>query len=149
MGAGPYGLSVAAHLTAMGVNFRIFGNPMEFWLNHMPKGMRLKSEGFASSLYDPKSTFTLGDYCKEAGLPYASIGSPVPLEVFSSYGLEFQKRFAPQLECEKVALVQRSAGGFQVTLQNGEVFKARRVVVAVGLTYFEHVPDELKMLPEE
>ena len=149
VGAGPYGLSIAAHLTAMGVNFRIFGNPMEFWLNHMPKGMHLKSEGFASSLYDPDSVFTLEAYCKEAGLPYGSIGRPVPLEVFSAYGVEFQKRFAPQLECEKVALVQRSAGGFQVTLQNGEVFKARRVVVAVGLTYFEHVPDELKMLPEE
>src|ERR1035441_5387123 len=67
VGAGPYGLSIAAHLTAMGVNFRIFGNPMEFWLNHMPKGMHLKSEGFASSLYDPDSVFTLEAYCKEAG----------------------------------------------------------------------------------
>lgn len=148
VGAGPYGLSIAAHLSAMGLNFRIFGSPMEFWLNHMPKGMHLKSEGFASSLYDPESAFTLGDYCKEAGLPYAPIGSPVPLEVFSTYGLEFQKKFAPQLEHEKVALVQRSAGGFQVTLENGEAFEARRVVVAVGLAYFEHVPDELKVLPE-
>lgn len=149
VGAGPYGLSIAAHLSAMGADFRIFGSPMEFWRYHMPKGMHLKSEGFASCLYDPESAFTLEAYCKQAGLPYASMGSPVPLEVFSAYGVEFQKRFAPQLEREKVALVQRSEGGFQVTLQNGEVFKARRVVVAVGLTYFEHVPDELRALPEE
>jgi FAD-dependent urate hydroxylase len=60
IGAGPYGLSVAAHLKAAGVDFRIIGTPMEFWLKHMPKGMHLKSEGFASSLADPGSTFTLG-----------------------------------------------------------------------------------------
>ena len=149
VGAGPYGLSIAAHLSAMGVDFRIFGSPMEFWLNHMPKGMHLKSEGFASCLYDPESAFTLESYCKQAGLPYAPMGSPVPLEVFSSYGLEFQKRFAPQLECEKVVMVQRSAGGFQVTLSNGEVFEARRVVVAVGLTYYKHMPSELSALPKE
>ncbi len=149
VGAGPYGLSIAAHLSAMGVDFRIFGDPMEFWLNHMPKGMHLKSEGFASSLYDPDSTFTLEAYCKEAGLSYAHIGTPVPLEVFSSYGLEFQRRMVPQLERERVVLVKRSAGGFKVTLSSGEVFQARRVVVAVGLTYFAHVPPELSALPEE
>jgi cation diffusion facilitator CzcD-associated flavoprotein CzcO len=53
IGAGPYGLSVAAHLKVRNVDFRIFGSPMEFWLKSMPEGMHLKSEGFASSLYDP------------------------------------------------------------------------------------------------
>jgi thioredoxin reductase len=149
VGAGPYGLSVAAHLKVAGVDFRIFGDPMEFWRNHMPKGMHLKSEGFASSLYDPGSTFTLQTFCMERGLPYANIGSPVPLEVFSEYGLEFQKRFVPELECQRVSLVRRSPGGFNLTLGNGESFTARRVVVAVGLTYFEYVPPELAELPRE
>jgi cation diffusion facilitator CzcD-associated flavoprotein CzcO len=58
IGAGPYGLSIAAHLKVRGLDFRIFGSPMHTWLSHMPKGMRLKSEGFASGLYDPQSTFT-------------------------------------------------------------------------------------------
>lgn len=149
VGAGPYGLSLAAHLKAAGVDFRIFGTPMEFWLNHMPKGMHLKSEGFASSLYDSGSKFTLEAYCKERGLPYSATGNPVPLEVFSSYGLEFQKRFVPELECQRVTLVQSSNVGFQVTLGNGEVCNARRVVVAVGLTYYEYMPPELAQLPEE
>ena len=103
IGAGPYGLSIAAHLKARGVDFRIFGNPMEFWLKHMPAGMHLKSEGFASSLYDPGSTFTLEAYCKEQGLPYAHIGTPMPLQTFSSYGLEFQRRFVPELETKASA----------------------------------------------
>jgi thioredoxin reductase len=149
IGAGPYGLSVAAHLRAAGVDFRIFGSPMEFWLKHMPKGMHLKSEGFASSLYDPGSTFTLEAYCKERGIPYAHLGTPVPLEVFSSYGMEFQKRFVPNLEQERVVLLHRSSTGFQVTLESGEVFNAHRVVVAVGLTYFENMPSEVAMLPRD
>ena len=148
IGAGPYGLSLAAHLKARQVDFRIFGRPMEFWLKHMPRGMHLKSEGFASSLYDPGSTFTLEAYCREQGLPYAHIGTPVPLETFTSYGLEFQKRFVPDLESEWVTSVHASAAGFQVTLGSGEVFTARRVVVAVGLTYYENVPPELAALPE-
>src|ERR1035438_10146707 len=149
IGAGPYGLSIAAHLKACKVDFRIFGSPMEFWLKHMPEGMHLKSEGFASSLYDPGSTFTLEAYCKERGIPYAHIGTPVALETFRSYGLEFQKRFVPQLEEERVVSLRRSSSGFQITLGSGEVFTARRVVVAVGLTYYQHLPRELSALPGE
>jgi thioredoxin reductase len=149
IGAGPYGLSIAAHLKALGVNFRIFGNPMHTWLEHMPRGMHLKSEGFASSLYDPGSTFTLETYCKEKGIPYAKTGLPVPLAVFAAYGLEFQKRFVPELENTLVTSLQRSAEGFQIRLESGELLAARRVVMAVGLTHYEYVPPALRGLPEE
>src|SRR6516165_1462268 len=52
VGAGPYGLSLAAHLQALGVEYRVFGRPMDTWRHHMPEGMLLKSDGFASSLSD-------------------------------------------------------------------------------------------------
>jgi len=149
IGAGPYGLSIAAHLKALGVNFRIFGKPMSFWREHMPKGMHLKSEGFASSLYDPGSTFTLEAYCKERGIPYGWLGKPVPLEVFSAYGLEFQKRFVPQLENKLVTSVRRTGDGFQLSLEDGETLTARRVVMAVGLTHFASMPSMLTGLPQE
>jgi thioredoxin reductase len=149
IGAGPYGLSIAAHLKARGVDFRIFGKAMNFWLTHMPKGMRLKSEGFASSLYDPDSAFTLEVYCKEKGIPYSRMGSPVPLEVFTAYGLEFQKRFVPELENKLVNSLRRSTEGFQIRLEDGELVTARRVVLAVGLTHFEYIPPMLASLPRE
>jgi Pyridine nucleotide-disulphide oxidoreductase len=149
IGAGPYGLSIAAHLKARGIDFRIFGNPMHTWLTHMPKGMRLKSEGFASSLYDPESTFTLETYCKEKGIPYADIGLPVPLEVFSSYGLEFQRRFVPGLEHKVVTSLRRSADGFSIQIEDGENISARRIVMAIGLTHYKYVPPLLGALPEE
>ena len=78
IGAGPYGLSLAAHLAATPLTFRIFGKPMQSWQDHMPRGMKLKSEGFASSLYDPASSYPLSRYCHENNLPYADVGSPVP-----------------------------------------------------------------------
>ena len=149
VGAGPYGLSLAAHLRAANVDYRIFGSPMEFWLKHMPQGMHLKSEGFASSLYDPGATFPLEVYCKQRRLRYAHVGTPVPLEVFASYGLEFQKRFVPDLENQNVTAVKRSSEGFRLTLSNGEVLTARRVVVAVGQTYYDYLPPELAALPRE
>ena len=149
IGAGPYGLSLAAYLKAQGLSYRIFGQPMYTWQTHMPKGMRLKSEGFASSLYDPGSTFTLADYCKKEGLPYADLGLPVPLETFISYGLEFQKRFVLELEDQKVVSLRKSSNGFQLTLESGELVPARKVVTAVGLCYFEQMPPVLSQLSEQ
>src|SRR5580704_6097011 len=149
IGAGPYGLSIAAHLKARGVNFRIFGHPMHTWLTHMPKGMHLKSEGFASSLSDLGTTFTLEAYCKEKGIPYAKTGLPVPLEVFSAYGLEFQRRFVPNLEDVLVTSLQKAPDGFQIGLEDGETLTARRVVMAVGLTHYASMPPVLAALPAE
>ena len=148
IGAGPYGLSLAAHLRARNVNFRIFGRPMQTWLEQMPKGMRLKSEGFASSLFDPESTFTLADYCREKALPYADTGLPVALEVFTAYGLEFQKRFVPELKDKLVVALRRTNEGYQVTLEDGEVVAARKVVMAVGLSHYDFIPPVLSGIPK-
>src|SRR5271155_6285976 len=87
VGAGPYGLSVAAHLRRAQIDFRIFGSPMSRWRWHMPKGMFLKSEGFASNLSDPAARCTLARYCSENGNPYGDQGKPVPLDVFTRYAL--------------------------------------------------------------
>jgi cation diffusion facilitator CzcD-associated flavoprotein CzcO len=149
IGAGPYGLSLAAHLKALRVDFRIFGSPMHTWLTQMPKGMRLKSEGFASSLYDPDTNFTLADYCQSRGLPYADTGLPVPLETFASYGLEFQRRFVPEVENRLAVALRRRNGLFEIVFADGVVVHARKVVVAVGITHFGYVPPVLSDLPEE
>jgi hypothetical protein len=149
VGAGPYGLSIAAHLEARGIDFRIFGSPMHTWLTQMPEGMRLKSEGFASSLDDPESALTLAQYCKQRGIPYADSGLPVTLETFASYGLDFQKRFVPELEDKQVHSLERCPGGFRICLADGETLTARRVVNAVGITHFKHVPPVFSGLPED
>src|SRR5438128_8875912 len=149
IGAGPYGLSIAAHLRQRGIPFRIFGRPMDSWLAHMPKGMMLKSDGFASNIYDPDADFTLKQFCSERGIEYSDLGLPVGLETFSAYGLAFQERMVPELEDNLVVRLDRTAEGFVLGLDNGEAVTARRVVLAVGITHFEYVPAELAHLPSE
>lgn len=149
VGAGPYGLSIAAHLRKLGLSFRIFGPAMDTWISHMPKGMCLKSDGFASDLYDPDGAFTLKKYCAEEGIPYADMGLPVRLETFTEYGLAFRDRMVPELENKKVVGIKRTQGGFSLTLDDRETFSARRVVLAVGVTHFEYVPENLSHLPAQ
>ncbi len=146
IGAGPYGLSLAAHLRATGVRFRIFGRPMGVWRDNMPKGMSLKSEPFATNLYDPRNAFTLERFCDARGLPYSPVGEPVPLALFCEYGLHFQSRCVPDLDERLVADVRRAGAGFAVVLEDGTEERFRRVVFAVGITHFRHVPDELAEL---
>ena len=147
VGAGPYGLSLAAHLRQRGIPYRILGKPMDFWISQMPDGMQLKSEGFASNLYDPRGTFRLRHFCAQHAIRYAEIGTPVDKQTFCDYGLAFQKRFVPMVEPKKVVALSRGQVGFQLRLENNESFSARNVVVAVGLSHFAHIPSLLADLP--
>jgi thioredoxin reductase len=149
IGAGPYGLSIAAHLCARDIEHRIIGDPMQFWLGHMPRGMLLKSDGFASSLYAPVGAFTLQRYCEERNIEYADLGTPVRVEDFCAYGLAFQQRFAPNLDNRRVTSLERTRIGFTLHFSDGESFTTQRVVIATGLSHFEHVPAELAALPKD
>ncbi len=148
VGAGPYGLSVAAHLRGAGPSVRQFGLPMNLWREHMPRGMFLKSQGFASNLSDPDAAFTLEAFCKATGRPYASYGLPVPLDTFVAYGQWFQMQCAPGLEEILVTRVAAKDGQFELSLANGDVARARQVVLAVGVEHFAHMPGQLSWLPE-
>lgn len=147
IGAGPYGLSLAAHLRAAGVSVCQFGLPMQLWQASMPAGMFLKSQGFASNLSDPEGTHTLEAYCNATGLPYASYGLPVPLDVFVGYGQWFRDKLVPDLEEMLVTGVAARGGGFELSLAASGPVRARRVVVAVGVEHFAHVPEPLTSLP--
>ncbi|MBN8928776.1 MAG: hypothetical protein BGO51_04155 [Rhodospirillales bacterium 69-11] len=149
IGAGPYGLSLGAHLAGLGIDFRIFGSPMHTWRTSMPKGMVLKSEGNASNLYDPKGEYTLEAFCRERGHPYKDVGLPIPLSTFIEYGIAFQSRFVPNLEDRLVTAVMPTRYGFDVHLEDGEVAPARRVIVAAGIRAYEYMPPQLADLPIE
>src|SRR5215212_5302346 len=102
IGAGPYGLSAAAHLIRAGVNVRIFGEAMESWAQHMPAGMLLRSRREALNIADPDHALGLGSYETASGLEHAQ---PVPLAHFINYGRWFQKHAVPELERGRVAHV--------------------------------------------
>jgi hypothetical protein len=148
VGAGPYGLSLAAHLNARGVDYRQFGMPMRLWRAAMPKGMFLKSQGFASNLSDPAGTHTLEAFCKATGRDYAHCGLPVPLADFVSYGQWFQSDLGLKVEEQVVTEIARRDGGFELTVGDEQVV-AKKVVVAIGVEHFAYTPDPLSELPAE
>src|SRR4029077_21201679 len=123
VGAGPYGLSAAAHLNASGLNVRVFGESMAFWERNMPEGMCLRSPWEASQLSDPGRSLTIDAFQNATGV---SVSRPVPIERFVAYGRWFQSRAVPNLEQRKVAEIENSTAGFRVVLADGEVVRCAR-----------------------
>src|SRR5438309_898808 len=94
IGAGPYGLSVAAHLGRTGASPVVMGRPMEFW-DGMPAGMFLKSSWSASSLSDPRGEHTLDRYVVERG---GAGTEPISLSLFREYCRWFGARAVPDID---------------------------------------------------
>src|SRR4051794_28368827 len=146
VGAGPYGLSIAAHLRAAGVRTHVFGRPMDTWRSHMPEGMFLKSEGFASNLSDPHGRLTLRRFCAEQGHPYSKTGRPVPLGVFTAYGSWFQEHAVGEVDEREVIRLGADPYGFLIELDDAELVSAAGVVVATGVMPFAYLPPALLAL---
>jgi cation diffusion facilitator CzcD-associated flavoprotein CzcO len=145
VGAGPYGLSVAAHAKARGTRTRVYGTPMRAWAEHMPQGMKLKSEPWASHLSDPQDRYTLRAYCELNELPYAH-GVPTPVETFVDYGRWFRQQTAPDLHETDVVRVDRDGTTFTLELADGSSARARSVVLAAGFLPFPRIPEALRGL---
>lgn len=137
IGAGPYGLSAAAHLRAKGIDARVFGKPMEFWANKMPHGMLLRSPREASNLSDPDRAFTLDAY---ETVSNSEPCAPVPLDTFVKYGRWFRHQLGSDLDQRNVLRVERDHPGFRLTLEDGEEIRFRTVVVAAGIGAFNKKP---------
>src|SRR5258708_7560978 len=145
VGAGPYGLSAAAHLRAAnGLDVRVFGEPMSFWEKHMPKGMLLRSPLAGSHLSDPFRSLTLQAYEAASG---NKITAPLPLHHFTDYGRWFQSQVVPDLDPRKVDRVEKNGQGFQLALEDGETWKGGRVVIAARIKPFGWQPPEFRPLP--
>ncbi|MGW6060837.1 NAD(P)-binding domain-containing protein [Streptomyces sp. NPDC055189] len=145
IGAGPFGLSTAAHLRARGIPVRVFGDPMVSWRAHMPAGMLLKSTPVASNIDAPQRGHDLVDYCDAAGIPRLVTDEDIiPIETFIAYGEWFKGKLVPDLEQVRVVSVDRKGtAGFDLKLDSGEQFTARAVVVATGLSGLAQLPPAL------
>jgi FAD-dependent urate hydroxylase len=149
IGAGPFGLSISAHLRQLGVDHRIVGRPMDTWRAHMPVGMNLKSEPYASNISSPRSGYGLPQYCGQHGLEYIHRVGPLTLERFLKYADWFTEQLVPDVLDVTVTDVSPVDGGFRVTFDEGEPLTARQVIVATGVLPYATLPAALSGLPSD
>jgi FAD-dependent urate hydroxylase len=143
IGAGPYGLSVAAHLLSRGIPTVVFGKTMAFW-ERMPSGMFLKSVWSASSIADPHGQYSLDRYVSTAGYRYQE---PIPLPDFVEYGRWVQRNTVPEIDPTFVRSLSRDGKLFRLELEDGRSITAGSVVVATGIESFAFLPDFAHDLP--
>jgi FAD-dependent urate hydroxylase len=138
IGAGPYGLSVAAHLA--GQNVRTFGEPMETWRTRMPPYMFLRSDWQETSLAAPGNLGSIDRWARVSG---EEREEPIPLQKFLRYAEWFRSTFAPDGDPSDVAALERDGHGYRLITVAGDELSARRVVVAVGAVPFAYAPPPL------
>jgi len=149
IGAGPYGLAMAAYAGHLGIEHVIVGKPMEFWKANMPEGMYLRSPSGWS--LDPVGVHSLENYLAMQGATPGGV-EPLSLQFYSAYA----RWFLEQKRIDAIpALVRRLdwAGGadrqIHATLDDGRIISARHVVIAVGFKYFKYLPPEMvERVPE-
>lgn len=143
IGAGPYGIAVAAHLRNRGIPTLVFGKPMAFW-DRMPNGMFLKSVWSASSIADPHRLYTLDRYVATTGYQHQE---PVPLPDFVEYGRWVQRNTIPDVDPTFVQALARDGDQFRLELDDDRAVTARSVIVATGIQSFAHLPAFAHDLP--
>jgi len=146
VGAGPYGLAVAAELRGHGVQVRVFGRVMSFWREHMPAGMFLRSSWAASHIGHPRGPLTLSAFESHRAI---ALRRPIPLADFVAYGEWFQRQAVNDVDERQVVAISPAAGAFQLLLSDGERVAADRVVVAAGIASFATRPKQVWCLPRE
>lgn len=137
VGAGPYGLSAAAHLRGRGLEVAVFGKTMGLWREHMPEGMRLRSHWWATNLSDPHGEYGFERFFQES---HSGDRYPLPIRTFIGYGLWFQQRAVPDVDETYVSSIERRGDRFFITLEDGREVESRAVVMAIGVYYYANRP---------
>ena len=150
IGAGPFGLSISAHLRHRGVEHTIVGRPMDTWRAHMPLGMFLKSEPYGSAISAATRGYDVATYARLHGFDdYVDRIGPLSLERFLGYADWFIDQLVPDVRDLTVTNVTPEDGGFKVEFAEEAPTFARQVIVATGLLPYMHIPDELSGLPSD
>lgn len=139
VGAGPYGLSISAHLRALG-KVRAFGEPMHTWRTRMPQDMRLRSDWSETSFSAPGRAATFDRWATDTGEPREE---PIPLEKFLRYADWFRERFGGDVDESDVARVDHADGTFRLTTVGNDEVDASMLVLAVGAVPFAAAPAPL------
>lgn len=119
---------------------------MQFWFQIANAGREryLKSFCFGTNISSPTPGSSFANYSQPRGL---ETFEPCSIGEFAAYGLWFQRKNVPWVESVEVKHVSKTANGFEITLNDGELVIANNVVLATGLSNFAFIPPELASLP--
>jgi len=143
IGAGPFGLAIAAQAAYAGIHHLIVGKPMEFWRQHMPKGMYLRSA--CDWHLDPQNKHTIDKFLEWQGKTNHDV-EPLSLDFYLSYVEWFQQQkgiYPLPVYIQQLDLLSTN-NGFLATTVNGDTIRSRCVAVAPGFKHFANVPNDLK-----
>jgi cation diffusion facilitator CzcD-associated flavoprotein CzcO len=146
IGAGPYGISLAAHAKACGLSYILLGRPMHFWKEQMPQSMFIRTNPRYISFSDRDDALTIERFSRETNVP---LESPFPRPAFVDYAFWFARHAQIAFTPELAVTLGRLHDGFSVITETGNRLSGRHVVVATGLQHFSHIPEELNGLPAE
>jgi FAD-dependent urate hydroxylase len=144
VGAGPYGVAVAAHAAERGVDALVVGRPMSFWTDHMPEGMFLRSG--TDWRLDAAGVATFEAFVEDRGLSPADL-DPVPIGVFLDYAAWFRTQKHVSVHDPLVTRLERADGAFVARLDDGTEIAADAVVAAPGAAHFRQFPEWAGRLP--
>jgi thioredoxin reductase len=143
IGAGPFGLAIAAQAAHAGIDHLIVGKPMEFWRRHMPQGMYLRSA--CDWHLDPQNKDTIEKFVAMQGKTSRDV-EPLSLDFYLSYVDWFQQQKKIEPLPVFIRQLDRSlaGNGFVATTVDDDTINARRVALAPGFKHFANIPEELK-----
>ena len=139
IGAGPAGLSLAAHALHHGLTVAVFGEPMSFWKRSiMP--LTLRSLAATTNIDTPVPGFSYQEFARAKGLPDSS---QIPFHAFLAYAQHFIQGHALEINRARVTGLSRVGHAWLLATPGGNRC-ARNVVVAVGLKGMERVPNAIR-----
>jgi cation diffusion facilitator CzcD-associated flavoprotein CzcO len=140
IGAGPFGLAMAAYAQDHSIDYLLVGRAMDSWRSHMPQRMLLRSR--CDWHLDPCEQYTIDRFLASRGLSREEV-EPLNRDFYLEYVDWFQRQRGLVPIPELVQRLDAAAGGFQATLQDGSLIQANRVLLAIGFAYFPHLPADL------
>jgi cation diffusion facilitator CzcD-associated flavoprotein CzcO len=144
IGAGPYGISLAAHAAASRLSYVLLGYPMHFWKHQMPQDMFIRTPPEFCSLSDAEDELTIQRFAAETG---AELASPLPRPVFVDYALWFAEKAGVRFTPELAVALSKDDGVYTAVTERGQHIQARNAVVATGVEHYKYMPDVFRSLP--
>jgi formylglycine-generating enzyme required for sulfatase activity/thioredoxin reductase len=143
IGAGPYGLAMAAYAKHHNIDYKIVGKSMEFWKSNTPEGMYLRSD--CEWHFDSVEIHTIEGFLRTKNQTLDEV-KLLSRELFIEYAEWFQEQKSIKVIPEYVTrlnLLDKNQG-FEAVLETGNKLLATNVLIAIGFSCFKYIPSSLR-----